>query len=63
MPDMLPIGTLLFHRQCKKIGTIVSYSYGRAYYQVDSDNDFYWSPDDVDVINEEEALFLKLKYD
>jgi len=60
---MLPIGTVLFNTEKKKVGTVVGYSYGGHYYDIDGDDSFYWFPTETkELSTEEEILFYKLKY-
>lgn len=61
---MLPIGTILFSNSFKKIGTVVGYNFRNTYYDVDSDDEFFWNPNDVkEISSEEEAMFYRLKYE
>lgn len=64
MDDLLPIGTILFNTRKKKVGTIVGYykSHIINWYDVDSDDDFYWIPNEVIEVSEKESLLYRIKY-
>jgi len=61
---MLPIGTVLFNTEKKKVGTVVGYyeSDPIHWYDVDSDDDFYWIPNEVIELSENESLLYRIKY-
>jgi hypothetical protein len=62
MPDMLPIGTVLFNNKYKKMGMVIGYSYEKNYYDIDSDDEWFWAPQDVELVPEKEALFYVIKH-
>lgn len=65
-----PIGTHLYNRKLKLAGTVNGYSDHRTdnktsdfyrMYSVDTDDHDYWLFSEVEVIDEKEAFYLKLK--
>lgn len=59
---MSPIGTVLFNRKHKKAGMVLGFSYEKNYYDVDSDDEWFWSPNDVEQVPEKDALVYILKH-
>jgi helix-turn-helix protein len=59
---MVSIGTVLYNKKRKKMGMVIGYSWEKSYYDVDSDDEWFWAPQEVEIVPEKEALFYKLKY-
>jgi hypothetical protein len=60
--EEIKIGTLLFNKRFNLVGR-VDRVIADIYYSVDSDDEYYWTTDEIVVIGEKEFLARRLKND